>query len=76
MPTAVVFVESDDDPTWEHAVYAAVMKQGGSFEPLDAASRSKLINAIREDFPEAVLEFSPPADESLPRLVVRPRPSR
>jgi hypothetical protein len=72
--TSVVFVENDDDRDWLHAVKGAVMDQRGSFEPLEAASRLRLIETIRSrGYPEAALDYSPPEDGSLPRLIFRPR---
>lgn len=72
--TSVVFVESVDDPTWEHTVHAAVMDQAGRFEQLSSASRMRLIETIRRrGYPQAVLDYVPDEDDHVPRIFVRPR---
>jgi hypothetical protein len=71
--TAVVFVATDDDLNWEHTVHKAIVDQGGSFDPLNSASRMRLIETIRQrGYPNAVLDHDPSADESLTRLYIRP----
>ena len=70
--TATVLIENGDHRKWMHAVSAALIAQDGTFEPIDDASRARLLEAIRSrGYPHAEMDYQPPVGGSLPRIVVR-----
>lgn len=67
--TATVLNDHDDDQNWVRALKAAVMDQEGSWDPTDEASRTRLLESIRnQGYPLANLEYLPAEGGGLPRI--------
>ena len=69
--TATVLNDHEDDQNWVRALKAAVIDQGGSWDPADETSRTRLLGAIQsQGYPLAKLEYLPEVGGRLPRISV------